>query len=95
MADMVIGNPFTHFMVSEAWAGFAGVAVYTTFRIGAWVIQRITEIFPLQDKSPADFLELILSWGGAFSAAATFAIISLYQIAVLLRRLWGGFRNEH
>ncbi len=27
------------------------------------------------------------------SAAATFLIITLYQVAVLIKRLWGGFNN--
>jgi hypothetical protein len=30
---------------------------------------------PLNDKTPSLFLEAILSWGGAISAAATFVVV--------------------
>ena len=94
MTDSVIGNPYIHFMISEIWAGLAGVTVYAIFRFGAFATQYVTDLLPLHSRSPALFLELTLSWGAALSASATFIIISLYQLAVLVKRLWGGLSND-
>jgi|SRR5579872_1340723 len=90
--DTFVSNPYIHFIISEAWAGVTGVAVYALFRIGAYGTQSITGMTPLQDPAPALFLETILSWGAAISAASTFAIISTYQFAVLIKRLWGALQ---
>jgi hypothetical protein len=90
VTDSVIGNPYIHFMISEIWAGLAGVMIYAIFRGGAYATQYVTELLPLHTKAPALFLELTLSWGASISASATFIIISLYQLAVLVKRLWGG-----
>ena len=75
-------------MISEAWAGLAGVTIYVLFRLGAYLTQYITDVLPLDDTAPAKFLESVLSWGAALSAAATFVVITIYQLLVLLRRLW-------
>lgn len=80
-------------MISELWTGLTGVSVYALFRVAAYLSQLVTNLVPLSDKGPGIFLESTLSWGGAMSAAATFLIITLYQVAVLIKRLWGGFNN--
>ena len=81
-------NPYIHFMMSEAWAGLAGIVVYGLFRGGAYLAYKITEALPLHDPEPAKFLEALLSWGAAISAGATFCVISMYQLAILLKRLY-------
>jgi hypothetical protein len=75
-------------MISESWTALASVVVYALFRSAAFATQYITDLIPLNDKTPALFLEIILSWGAAFSAGATFAVVSAYQLAVLVKRLW-------
>lgn len=86
--DHVIdNNPYLHFMISEGWAGAAGAAVYVSFHVASWFIEWISGAMPLHDKTPAAFLELVLSWGGSISAAATFVIVSAYQLFALLRRV--------
>jgi hypothetical protein len=89
MTDSVIGNPFLHLVISEAWAALAGVAIYAIIRLAAYATQFITDLLPLNDKAPPLFLETTLSWGAVISASATFLIISAYQLAVLAKRLWG------
>jgi hypothetical protein len=89
--DWVAGNPYVHFMRSEIWAALTGVMVYGLFRFGAYATQQITDLMPLNDKAPALFLETTLSWGAALSAGATFVIISIYQLVVLVKRLWREF----
>ena len=86
--DRVVGNPYLHFMLSEAWSALAGISVYATFRFAAYVTQFVTAAMPLNDTGPALFLETISSWCAAIGAAATFIIISLYQLVILIRRLW-------
>jgi hypothetical protein len=86
--DLFISNPYVHFVISELWAALTAVAVYALFRLGAYAIQFLTDIMPLHDTSPALFLETTLSWGGALSASATFMIVSVYQLVVLIKRLW-------
>jgi hypothetical protein len=86
-ADALIGNPYIHFMISEAWAGLTSVVVYLLFRLASYVTQVVTIYLPLDDRAPSDFLERILSWGAALSASATFAIVTIYQLAVLIKRL--------
>jgi hypothetical protein len=90
--DTFLGNPYVHFAISEGWAGLTSITVYLFFRFGAFATDWITKQLPLHDTRPAEFLELVLSWGAAFSASATFLVISIYQILVLMKRLtrsWG------
>jgi hypothetical protein len=89
--DAVVENPYLHFIFSEAWAALAAIASYGLFRLGAFATQWITELMPLHDPLPALFLENTLSWGAAISSAATFSIVSLYQLIVLVKRLWERF----
>jgi hypothetical protein len=91
MADKVIENPYLHFIMSEMWAALAAISSYALFRFGAFATQWITGLMPLQDPLPALFLESTLSWGAAISASATFAVVSLYQLVVLVKRLWERF----
>jgi hypothetical protein len=91
MADKVIENPYLHFIMSEMWAALAAIASYGLFRFGAFATQWITGLMPLQDPLPALFLENTLSWGAAISSSATFAVVSLYQLIVLVKRLWERF----
>jgi hypothetical protein len=86
--DAFIDNPYLHFVVSEMWAALAGIAVYAFFHLGGYATQYIAEIFPLKDKASSLFLEGTLSWAGALTASATFIIVSVYQIIVLVKRLW-------
>jgi len=91
MADRVVENPYLHFIMSEMWAALAAIASYGLFRFGAFATQWITGLTPLHDPLPALFLENTLSWGAAISSSATFAVISLYQLVVLVKRLWERF----
>jgi hypothetical protein len=91
--DAVSVNPYVHFLISELWAGLTGVGVYAIFLSGAYATQYITTLLPLQDKAPAIFLQDILGWGASISAAATFVIISAYQLVVLGKRLWESVRD--
>ena len=93
MFDLVNRNPYLHFIMSEMWTALAAIAVYGLFRFGAYATQHISDALPLTDSGPATFLEATLSWGGALAAGATFIIISLYQIVVLIKRLWEGFKT--
>jgi hypothetical protein len=86
-ADKAIENPYLHFIMSEMWAALAAVASYGLFRFGAFATQWITGLMPLQDPLPALFLENTLSWGAAISSSATFVVVSLYQLVVLVKRL--------
>lgn len=86
-------NPYLRFLESELWAGGAGVGVYAIFRLAAWLIELIDTKLPLQDPAAAVFFAQVLSWGAALGAAATFALITVYQLAVLLRRLWEGVNH--
>ena len=61
--------------MSEMWAALAGIVVYALFRCAAFGTQYINALMPLNDKTPSLFLEAILSWGGAISAAATFVVV--------------------
>jgi hypothetical protein len=38
-------------------------------------LTNLDALMPLNDKTPSLFLEAILSWGGAISAAATFVVV--------------------
>jgi hypothetical protein len=87
-------NPYLRFIQSEFWAGTAGVAVYAIFRAAAWLIEMIDSQLPLQDPAAARFLAQVLSWGAALGGAATFALITVYQLAVLLRRLWQEVQDD-
>jgi hypothetical protein len=91
MTDKVIENPYLHFIMSEMWAALAAIASYALFRFGAFATQWITGLMPLQDPLPALFLENTLSWGAAISSSATFAVVSFYQLIVLVKRLWERF----
>lgn len=90
-ADKVIENPYLHFIMSEMWAALAAIASYGLFRFGAFATQWISGLMPLQESLPALFLENTLSWGAAISSSATFVIVSLYQLIVLVKRLWERF----
>jgi hypothetical protein len=81
-------NPHLHFLVSETWAAVAGVGTYLIFRSGAWLIDGVASSLPVQDTSPANFLSFTLHWGGAIGGSATFALITIYQLVVLFKRLW-------
>jgi hypothetical protein len=91
--DSITEHPYAHFIISEAWAAIAGVAVYSFFHLGGYFTEQVSGIFPINDKGPESFLVSILSWGGALSASATFVIVSSYQIVILIRRLREGFDN--
>ena len=86
-ADALIANPYIHFMISEGWAGLTSVVVYLLFRAASFATQIVTDYLPLNDRARSDFLDLVLSWGAALSASATFAIVTIYQLLVLIKRL--------
>jgi hypothetical protein len=88
MADKVVENPYLHFIMSEMWTALAAIASYAFFRFGAFATQSITGLMPLQDPLPALFLDTTLKWGAAISCGATFIVVSLYQLVVLVKRLW-------
>jgi hypothetical protein len=81
-------NPHVHFLISEAWAGVAGVGVYLIFRCAAWLTDLVASMFPLKDAAPADFLSLVLHWGAAIGGSTTVVLITVYQLLVLFKRLW-------
>jgi hypothetical protein len=87
-ADAAMGNPYLHFIMSEAWAALAASASYGLFHLGAFAAQHIADIFPLADRGPASFLEATLAWGAAISCAGTFVIITAYQMFFLIRHQW-------
>jgi hypothetical protein len=86
--DLLSDHPLWHFVQSETLGALAGLTIYAVFRACAYCATVLTHWLPLEDPGPAHFLDLVLSWGGALGAAATFAIITIYQIAVLIMRLW-------
>jgi hypothetical protein len=93
--DVVIENPYLHFIISELWTAAAALTVYTLSHGVAFGIQYVSGILVLKDiDAPGLFLVAVLSWGAAISSGATFAIISIYQIGVLIKRLrrqWASF----
>jgi hypothetical protein len=86
--DVVVGNPYLHFIVSEAWGALAATGSYAFFHFGAFAAQRLSEAMPLAHNAPAAFLETILAWGAALSCAATFTVITAYQLVFLIKRQW-------
>ena len=91
--DVVSENPYGHFVVSEFWAALAGTAVYLIFRVASLLVQQITTYIPITDLAPGHFLELVLSWMGASSAAATFTLVTVYQLVILGKRLMERMRS--
>jgi hypothetical protein len=86
-----VENPYAHFIMSEAWAALAGISVYALFHLAAYAIEHISAILTVTDNGPDQFLVGVLSWGGAISASATFFVVSIYQLGVLIKRLWERF----
>ena len=65
--DVVIENPYLHFIVSEFWTAAAAMTVYTLSHGVAFGIQYISGILVLKDNdAPGSFLVATLSWGAAF-----------------------------
>jgi hypothetical protein len=89
--DAVTGNPYVHFVISEASAALTSVLVYLLFRAASFATQLISAYLPLHELAPADFLELVLSWGAALGSSATFVIVTVYQLLVLIKRLLAEF----
>jgi hypothetical protein len=88
LKDIVESNPYLHFLVSEFYATLASAVVYCFARFIAFVIQLVDDRFPLRDNGPLSFLELIMGWGGALATTAVFTVITLYQLLILLKRLY-------
>lgn len=74
--------------MSEFWAGMAGAFVYGVFHAGSFFVQSMNIWLPLNATAAAHFLDQTVSWSGALSAAATFILITAYQLMLLGRRLW-------
>ncbi|MBZ9698822.1 hypothetical protein [Mesorhizobium sp. CO1-1-9] len=85
--DLVSADPYGHFVLSEIWVGLATVALHVVFRCVAVAVEYVDGHLPLTDTGPVQFLSSVIAWGGAISAAATFGIITLYQVFVLAHRL--------
>lgn len=86
--DTVIGNPFVHFMVSELWAGLASLVVFFLFRLVAYGTEWISYYLPLQSQAASHFVEVVFGWSAALTSTGTFIIISIYQLIILVKRLW-------
>lgn len=50
--------------------------------------EHIAALMPLAKHGPALFLETVLHWGAAFSCAATFVVVTAYQLVLLIKRVW-------
>jgi hypothetical protein len=86
--DVAIENPYLHFIVSELWTAAAAMTVYTLSHCVAFGVQYFNQLLVLKDNdSPGLFLVAVLGWGAAISSVATFTVISIYQISVLIKRL--------
>jgi hypothetical protein len=86
--DVVLENPYLHFIISEFWTAAAALTVFTLSHGVAFGIQYVGGIMVLKDHdAPGTFLVAVLGWGAAISSGATFAVISIYQICVLIKRL--------
>ena len=88
-SETLWGNPFVEFMRTEVLAGIASIVVYLVSRAVAYATEHIAGLLPLHERAPSDFIELVLGWGAAFNSTATFLVITVYQLVVLIRRLWG------
>ena len=48
-------------------------------------LTNLDALMPLNDKTPSLFLEAILSWGGAISAAATFVVVVVSCLSAVFK----------
>jgi hypothetical protein len=91
----VIQNPYLHFIRSEAWAALAALTIFTLSHVVAFCTQYVGTVMQLKNgDAPGEFLVAVMSWGASISSCATFVIISLYQVFVLIKRLkrqWTSF----
>ncbi len=87
LADEANLNPFLHFAISEAYAALAAGVVHVISRGVAYCVYLFDKSFPIPDAGPFQFFETIMSWGSAFATAATFLLITYYQLVILTKRL--------
>lgn len=78
---------YVDFALSTLYGALAGISVYFIFRLTALVTDKITEVIPLTDSAPSDFLSLVLNWSSASAGALTFIIVTMYQLIILVKRM--------
>lgn len=86
-------NPYLHFIVSEIWAAAASVIIYTLFHAGSFLTELLARELPLKASAPAYYLGMVFAWGAALGASATFVLVTAYQLLVLAKKLWEGFKS--
>jgi hypothetical protein len=86
-------NPFLHFAISEAYATAAAAAVHILSRLMSFTVKIVDGYLPVTDSAPMVFFEGAMAWGGMFATAATFLLITYYQLAVLAKRLYRGIKQ--
>lgn len=85
--DRVHYNPYLHFMISEFWGAVAGAFVWTCFYFLSVFTHFVRNIVSIPNEELIAFFYLILNWGSAIGASATFIIITASQIHLLVVRL--------
>lgn len=82
-----------HFVLSEFAAGLASLSVYFFFVVVSYFFQVIRDYFPLSYSEPANFLDHLMAWAAALSGGITFAILTLYSLLTLVKRLKRQFQE--
>lgn len=88
--DRVRQNPYAHFVLSELQGAASSLSVYFAFHLVSYLIERISEAFPLRLKEPAQVLDAIFAWGAVIGGGGSFCIITLYSMLSLWRELRKG-----
>jgi len=87
-ASQTLRTILTRFVLENAQGAIAASLVFVLFRSGEWLFEFADRVLPVQASGPSEFLRLILSWGGSFATAATWMIVTIYQLAALRRALF-------
>ncbi|OIO56836.1 MAG: hypothetical protein AUJ47_12700 [Candidatus Marinimicrobia bacterium CG1_02_48_14] len=86
-------KPYKEFIISTCYAALTSVSIYGFFTLASFLTEGITNLLPLNDPQPAQFLALTLNWGASISGAFTFITVTIYQFIVLIKNLRGGEAN--
>jgi len=90
--DAFESNPYLHFVISEVYATAAAFVVHVLARMMSYGISLVDSYLPIPETAPMIFLDEVVAWGGTFATAATFLVITSYQLLVLIKRLYRGLR---
>ena len=77
--------PTLRYVIGVAKGGAAGLVLYALFLAGELVVEFLSTKLSVASSGPAMFLRLALSWGGALTSAATWAVVSYSELRELVR----------